>query len=129
MATYTLTHRQIPRTVAVISVKLTRKSACLPNFDYSLHISKWCACVYVRAHKFAIVCIFLTMVDGLLTLNEQYFLISMEFHSFHVCCLFIFFSSSSIQYALPLQSHCIHIIYIYDVCSSSNAKISLLGKC
>lgn len=46
----------------------------------------------VRARKFAIAFVFFsTMVDGLLTLNEQYFYISMEFHSVYIFDLVIFF--------------------------------------
>lgn len=52
----THTHTHTPRIATVISDKLTEKSACLPNFDYSFHISQMC--VYVRARKFAIVCVF-----------------------------------------------------------------------
>lgn len=53
---HTHTHTHTPRIATVISDKLTEKSACLPNFDYSFHISQMC--VYVRARKFAIVCVF-----------------------------------------------------------------------
>lgn len=60
--------------------------------------------------------------DGLLTLNEQYLLISMEFSSVHV------FFFSSILYCVAVANHFIHFTYIY-ICSLSNAKISLLGKC
>lgn len=36
------THAHTSRTAIVISDKLTEKSACLPNFDYSFHILKLC---------------------------------------------------------------------------------------